>query len=116
MTAVDLLALLPFIILAAAAVVVMLGISFHRNHLMACVLALAGQALAFLSLFLVAATGTRQVTPLLLVDGYTLFFTGLLLATAFAVTILSYGYLERHEGYREEYYILLLLATLRSEE
>lgn len=114
MTAADLLALLPFIVLAAAAVVVMLGISVHRHHLMACVLALAGQALAFLSLFLVAATGTRQVTPLMLVDGYTLFFTGLLLATAFAVTILSYGYLERHEGYREEYYVLLLLATLGS--
>jgi NADH-quinone oxidoreductase subunit N len=52
------------------------------------------------------------VTPLLVMDGYALFYAGLLLAATFGVTVLAYGYLKRHEGYREEFYVLLLLAAL----
>jgi NADH-quinone oxidoreductase subunit N len=48
----------------------------------------------------------------LLVDNYALFYTGLIVASAAAVTVLSYQYFEEHEGQREELYLLLLLATL----
>ena len=52
------------------------------------------------------------MTPLLLVDRYALFYMGLIIASAAAVTVLSYQYFENHEGHREELYLLLLLATL----
>ncbi len=37
---------------------------------------------------------------------------GLIIASAAAVAVLSYRYFEKHEGHREELYLLLLLATL----
>jgi NADH-quinone oxidoreductase subunit N len=119
MTLTDLVALSPFIVLAATAVVLMLAIAGRRNHRLTALLALAGLALAFVSLPLAAsAGGARQVTPLLIVDGYALFYIGLICAAAFAVAILAYGYLQRSAEKRadnpEEFYILLVLATLGS--
>jgi NADH-quinone oxidoreductase subunit N len=45
-------------------------------------------------------------------DGYALFYAGLFLATTFGVVLLANDYLKRHEGYHEEFYVLLLLAAL----
>jgi NADH-quinone oxidoreductase subunit N len=110
----DLFALLPFTILAATAVVVMMVIAFRRSHLAVCILTLGGLALSFLSLFPVAQFAPQEVTPLLIVDGYSLFYTGLIVAAAFFVTLLSFGYLANLKGNREEYYLLLVLATFGS--
>jgi NADH-quinone oxidoreductase subunit N len=54
----------------------------------------------------------RQVTPLLVLDGYALFYLGLLLAASFIVTIQGYGYLQTFAGDPNALYVLLLLATL----
>jgi NADH-quinone oxidoreductase subunit N len=110
----DLFALLPFLILSATAVVVMLVIAFRRSHLTVCIVTLAGLALSFLSLFPVAHVSPREVTPLMIIDGYSLFYTGLIVAAAFFVTLLSFGYLANRKGNREEYYLILVLATLGS--
>ena len=53
-----------------------------------------------------------QVTPLLGVDAYALFITGLLVVATAAVALLSWGYLQRRRVPPEEYYVLLLTATL----
>jgi NADH-quinone oxidoreductase subunit N len=111
-TLADVTALSPFIVLAATVVVVMLVIAFRRSHLLTLLLTLAGLVLAFLALAGASSVSPHKVTPLLVVDGYALFYMGLLLAATFAVAVLAYGYLERHEGHREEFYVLLLLATL----
>src|SRR5580693_8246280 len=108
----DLLALLPLLLIAASAVVVMLGIAFKRDPALAAGLTLAGLTAAFVSILAAASAVPRQVTPLLLVDRYALFYTGLILASAAVVAVLSYQYFEEHEGQREELYLLLLLATL----
>jgi NADH-quinone oxidoreductase subunit N len=71
-----------------------------------------GLAVAFFTLPVAAGVAPRQVTPLLRIDAYALFYAGLILAASLAVTILSYGYLEKQEGQREEFYALLLFATL----
>src|SRR6202050_3494084 len=112
MNASDSLALSPLLIIAFTAVVVMLGIAFRRSHAVAAGLALTGLTAAFLSIGAAAARVPRKVTPLLLVDRYALFYTGLIVASAAAVAVLSYRYFERHDGQREELYLLLLLATL----
>jgi NADH-quinone oxidoreductase subunit N len=114
MTLIDLVTLSPLIVLSATAIVVMLVIAFYRNHVLTTVLTLLGLVLSFISLWISASTATPQVTPLLILDGYALFYIGLLLAATFVVAVLSYGYLERQAGNREEFYILLLLATLGS--
>jgi NADH-quinone oxidoreductase subunit N len=112
MSRTDLIALLPFIIIASASVVVMLSIAFYRSHKLAAVLALAGLALAAASLPIVAPMTPRNVTTLIVIDAYALFYMGLIFLAAFAVAALSYSYLERHDGYHAEFYLLLLIATL----
>jgi len=115
MTTDELLASLPFLVLGGAVVLVMLATAIRRHHLMALLLTLLGLAAAFGSLFtLHTGTGARRVTALLLVDDYALFFLGLILLASIAVVLLSFGYLEVLGGAREEYYLLLLLATLGS--
>jgi NADH-quinone oxidoreductase subunit N len=114
MTGNDILALSPLIISGGAAVLIMVVIAFMRSHRLALALTLIGLAAAFASLWLTGGTATTQVTGLLIVDGYARFFMGLFFAASFAVALLSYGYLARKAGPREEYYILLLLATFGS--
>jgi len=111
MTGNAILALLPLIISGGAAVLIMVVISFIRSHRLALALTLIALAAAFASLWLTGGAATGQVTGLLIVDGYSRFFMGLFFAAAFTIALLSYGYLARRAGPREEYYVLLLLAT-----
>ena len=112
MNAADTLALLPLILIAATAVVVMLGIACKRSHTLAAVFTLVGLAAAFISISAAAPLAPRQVTSLLLVDRYALFYIGLIILSAAAVAVFSYRYFENHNGHHEELYLLLLLATL----
>jgi len=112
MNAQDIMALLPLILLAGTASAVMLAFAFKRNHALAAAMTLTGLAAAFLSLFGASPLAPRQVTSLLLVDRYALFYMGLIIISAAAVALLSYEYLEKHDGEREELYLLMLLATL----
>ncbi len=110
----DLFALLPFLFLTVTSVAVMMVIAFRRSHFSVFMLTLAGLALSFLSIFAVSQVPPHEVTRLLIVDGYSLFYTGLIVAAAFFVTLLSFGYLGARKGSREEYYLLLVIATLGS--
>lgn len=112
MTTADFVALLPFLVLAATAVGVMLAIAVCRRHRLTFSLALGGTALSLVSLSLASTVAPRHVTSLFVIDGYALFYVGLILATAIAVILLSYGYLSRRGERQEEFYLLLLLATL----
>ncbi|HZW80153.1 MAG TPA: proton-conducting transporter membrane subunit, partial [Candidatus Deferrimicrobiaceae bacterium] len=112
MNAADTLALLPLLLIAATAVVVMLAIALKRNHALATGLTLIGLTAAFLSIWATAPLLPRQVTSLLLVDRFSQFYIGLIISSAAVVAVLSYQYFENHDGHREELYLLLLLATL----
>src|SRR5215470_15342055 len=112
MNAADIVALLPLLLIAATSVVVMLGIAFKRSHALAFGLTLVGLTAAFVSIYPAASLAPRQVTSLLLVDRYALFYMGLIIASAVAVAALSYQYFENHDGQREELYLLLVIATL----
>jgi NADH-quinone oxidoreductase subunit N len=110
MSSADVTALGPLIVIAATAIVVMIGIAFRRNHALAVTLTLAGFAVASISIF--AAPVPRQITSLLVVDGFALFYIGLIIASAAVVALISFQYFRTHGGHREELYLLLLLATL----
>src|SRR5690349_19927466 len=112
MNVTDVVALFPLILVAATAIIAMLSIAIRRSHLLTACLTLAGLAGAFLSVFLAAPLIPRHVMSLLLIDSYSLFYTGLIIASAIVVALLSYQYLASLDGYREEMYLLLLLATL----
>ena len=114
MTHTELVTLSPFIVLAAMSVVLMLAVAFYRHHLVTVVLTLVGLVLAFMALAVASSTASPQVTPLLVLDRYAVFYIGLLIAASFAVAVLAYGYLAEYDGNREEFYLLLVLATLGS--
>jgi NADH-quinone oxidoreductase subunit N len=113
----ELIALLPFLVLGGFAILTLLAIAAlgHRSrrpHALVAGLALLGLALSVASLPLAASVAPLQVTALLRVDGFALFFLGLLFSASFAVAAFSYGYLKRLPGEHEAYYLLLLLAAL----
>ncbi len=110
MTGGDLTALLPFLVMGVAVPAVTLAAAFRRPALAAGLAAL-GTVLAFAALWPAAGVVPRQVTPLLMIDGYALYFAGLMLAATLAVLLLSLGYLHRRPEPREAHSLLLLLAA-----
>ncbi|HEY3416966.1 MAG TPA: NADH-quinone oxidoreductase subunit N, partial [Armatimonadota bacterium] len=114
----DFLALLPLIMTAGTAIVVMLAITVYRRHWLALTLTLVGLFAGFYATLFIAVAQyetpllPRQVTPLLVIDHYALYYIGLLLATSMVVALLAYGYFRIRRGIREEFYLLLLLATV----
>jgi NADH-quinone oxidoreductase subunit N len=111
MTASDLIALSPLIVLSLTAVGVMLLIAIHRDHRLAVLFAFLGLAAALASLRFAAMVTPRRVTGLLLIDSYALFYSGVLIASTAAILPLAYTYLKRQREHREEFYCLVLLAT-----
>jgi len=114
MTRSELVVILPLIMLAAAPVAVMLAIAFRRQYQVSAALTFLGLVLAFAMLPVASTQSNRQSTALFIFDDYALFYMGLLFATAIAIALLSYRYLKVQTGEREEFWILLLLATLGS--
>jgi NADH-quinone oxidoreductase subunit N len=110
-TASDLPALLPLLITSGAAVALLLLLAFYRDHAVTLALTLLGLAAACATLWVPAQHLPHRVGDLLTVDGYALFFQGLLFAGAFALALLGCGYLQRRGRPAEEMYVLLLLAT-----
>ncbi|MGD8568880.1 MAG: NADH-quinone oxidoreductase subunit N [Gammaproteobacteria bacterium] len=98
MNAADIIALLPLIVISVAAIVIMLVIGFYRHHGLTVFVTIAGLAA---TLVCISIAGTqqlpRQVTPLLQVDYYSLFFIAVFCLAAIAVTLLSYGYFKNNE-------------------
>ena len=111
---IPLMPILPLIVVSAASVVVMLAVACYRNHRLTHSLALAAIVLALATLPAISSQLPAQVTTLLLIDGYALFFSGLILLSALVVTLFSYDYLKGRRESPDEYYILLLTATLGS--
>jgi NADH-quinone oxidoreductase subunit N len=108
----DLIALSPYLILAATSVLVMLVIAFYRNHKFTVFLTLAGFAISAASIIYASYVLPRAVTPLLIIDHFAFFYLGLVLLAGFSVSALAYSYLEKHQEHSEEFYLLVLLAAL----
>jgi NADH-quinone oxidoreductase subunit N len=111
-TRTDCLSLFPLILIAGTSMLVMLDVALKRHHALVAGLTIAGLVVAFISVLAVTPYAPRHVTALLIIDRYALFFMGVIIASAVAVAVFSYPYFEKHEGRREELYVLLLTATL----
>lgn len=105
-------AISPIIITATAAVVVMLGISIYRDHRLTVVLTVLGFIAAIIALPCVYELIPIQATPLIIVDHYSIFFSGLILLTGIVVALLCYAYFVDDEAENEELYLLLITAVL----
>jgi len=110
----EFLKLLPFTVVAITALVVLGQVCVRRDDTVAAMLTLLGLALAFGLLFYSDGIDTERVTVLLVLDGYALFFAGLIIAAAGCIVVLSHRYFRGFVSHNEEFYILLLLATVGS--
>jgi NADH-quinone oxidoreductase subunit N len=109
----ELRAALPFLVLAAASVVVMLLIAWRRDHRLTAQVSGLGLLAALAAIVPAMQAAPVLVTPLFLVDHFTLFFLALVILASLTVLLLSYSYLQSLEdGPYDEYYLLLLLAVL----
>jgi NADH-quinone oxidoreductase subunit N len=108
----DFLNIIPLFILTSAAILIMFSISVKRNHKIIYVITAASLVGDFVYLATYNARIKWVIEPLFVFDGFGTFNMGLILLTAVAVTMISYAYFEQREERKEEYYILLILATL----
>lgn len=114
MTLTQIISLLPLIIISIAPISIMLSIAFRRSHIFTYLFTLLSFAVAILTLFPLAKIVPVYVSSLLVIDSYSLFYMGLIFSAGFVITMMSYSYWKQHPGHKEEYYILLLVATLGS--
>jgi NADH-quinone oxidoreductase subunit N len=105
-------ALLPWLVVAGGALVTLLLTSAARLHGAVAGTAAATLALAALTLGRASSAPASAALPLLAVDGFTVYFAGLVLLGSIGVVWLAHGYFARHAEQREEFYTALLLATL----
>ncbi len=108
----DLIAILPSIVVGGAVTIVMLMIAFHRHHRLTAAVSLLGLVLSLAAIWPASTVEPRHVTTLFVIDGYALFYMGLIFAASIAVLLLSYGYLAARPEPPQEFYLLVLLATL----
>lgn len=112
MTPLQLTALLPYILLAAASIVVILLIAFKASHTVIQVVGFLLMCGVAVSLFAVKELLPVSILPLFEIDGFALLFTGLIIFCVLVVGLFSFIYFEEREENPKEYYILLFLSTL----
>jgi NADH-quinone oxidoreductase subunit N len=112
MTGADLIALQPLIWTAATVVVLLVVVTVRRSCNLALAVASGGCLAALLTIYPAAQLAPRAITTLLSVDGYALFYSGLILVGALAVLALAHAHIALHPGYRPEFAILVMLAVL----
>ncbi len=100
------------LIVIATAIVLMLLIGIRRSYVGTSATAITGLLLATIVAAAMLPYTNQQVTPLLIVDQYSLFFTLIICALAMFIAILSFPYLFRLNDAKEEYYLLLTVATV----
>jgi len=104
-------ALLPLLVLAGGATLIMLQIAWRRNPGLTAALAAATLALAALACRPAGEVAPLQVTPLLLVDRFALLFCALFCVAGALTALLARDYVCRHGDQPGEFFLLLVLAT-----
>ncbi len=102
---------LPLLLTALTAIAVMLSIAWQRNHKQVFIITAIGLNAALLSLLLRNSGSVLPVTQLLVVDSYATFYTALILIGTLATVTLARAWLKKFPDNREEFYLLLTLAS-----
>ncbi len=96
MTAHDLKLLLPLVVSAGTALVILLALCVRRSHRLSAMLALAGLAASTLLAFLGGKGATGFVAAgLVVMDNYARLYMSLIFAASFAAALLAYDYFKR---------------------
>lgn len=109
---IQLLGLLPLAIVGITVVLLLVAISLKRNHLFSCLLTVSGLLISLLSLFLINTKNPHTVAFLMQIDRHAVFYVALMLLSSIVTCIFSYSWLEQNAVQKDEFYLLILIATL----
>jgi len=101
----------PLIILTLGPIGVMLSIGWRRRHSTTLTLSLLLLILAGFASLQAMSVAPRQLTPLLLIDRFGLFYLTFIIVLSGSLLLLGVQYLAHKESHPDEYYVLFLLAT-----
>jgi NADH-quinone oxidoreductase subunit N len=110
----QLVPLLPFIVISATTVILMMVIALCRNHDLTVRITITGLLLTLATLFLVFNSITRSVSILLFVDNFSLYYLGLVIVGSLFVAVMAHCYFSKRDERPDEFYLLLLMASLGS--
>lgn len=110
----DILSILPMVILAGGTILTMLLVAIKRNHKFTFVSTLTVLAFSFISLFFAGDELPHSIGDLFLIDRFGTYYQAIILLAAFFVSVFSYISIQNFfpEKRKEEYYLLLMIATL----
>lgn len=111
----DLIVLFPILITGIAILILVLAVAWGHAHRPVAILTAVLLLLALGSIPSLIPLIPRQVTPLLIIDGYGLFMMVVILGTSLAVSVQSYDYWKGSIIRNGEFYVLVLSATLGAE-
>lgn len=112
MTFGDLLPLTPMLIVTATSVLAMLMIGIRRSYITTASIVITGLLAATVVAAAMMDWTNQQITPLLIIDQYSLLFTVVVCAAAMLIAVLSFPYFFELDDHREEYFLLLTIATI----
>jgi NADH-quinone oxidoreductase subunit N len=114
MTPSEIISILPLVIPGAAIVILMMLIAFMRSYFKTVVITMLSLFLSLIALFVTYQQQPRQITPLLVMDGYAYFYIGLIYAATIVICAISYRNIRYKNIVREEYYLFLITTALGS--
>lgn len=112
MADVDFLALTPLMIVALAPIIIMLTVAVRRAVMVIYGFSLLAFVLALLSVYFVIPVIPHAVSSILVIDRITVILWVVIILASMVVTILSRDYILNQESEKEEYFIILFIATL----
>ena len=112
MTWSDLIPLLPILLSTGTVVIAMLLIGIRRHYAATATITIVGLMAAAIAALVLMPDTNSQVTPLLIIDKFSLFFSLVICVAGLFIAILSFPYLFTLGDHREEFFLLLGLATI----
>ncbi|QCI19744.1 MAG: NADH-quinone oxidoreductase subunit N [Buchnera aphidicola (Brevicoryne brassicae)] len=108
----QLTAFLPFFIVIFSLTTVILSISYSRNHFFTAVFVILSFIAVFFSLFFLTSQVPLDVGILFHIDGYSIFYIGMIIIASISTCVFSYPSLVRYPYNKEEFYLLILISNL----
>ncbi len=106
--------LIPFMIVAAAPIILMLIIVLTKNFTVLYTISLLALIAAFFAIITVDPVLPYKVGSLLVFDKFSVFFTEIIILSGILIALLSFNYLHYQESEKGEYLIVLFVALLGS--
>lgn len=110
----QLTAMLPLLIVILTAVIVILSISYNRNHFFVFLLTILGFISALFSIYFVIAISPINITMLFHIDGSSILYIFMIIISSISTCIFAYPWLLKYPFNKEEFYLLILISSLGS--